>query len=499
MIETTSKVGGVVAPQGTDPRFGREVFPSAGKARRALLAGLVCLACLGAPGAPGEPATRPAIRHAGSATCAACHPVQSAAWRRSDHYRSMQSATADAVAGDFSGARVRFHGIDTRFLRDDAGYRIETIGADGRRRSFPVRYTFGHRPLQQYLIDRGDGVLQAFDVAWDARPAETGGQRWFHLQPDEAITPAHPFFWAGHAMNWSSHCADCHSTRVVKGPGAGAERPATRFAEANVGCEACHGPGDEHVRLARSGSLAGSPDAGFGVVRPEGIEWRFEPGEAIARAHGVAGNADVDMCGACHSLRTPLTRDPVGKPYHEAFRLQLVDDVRYFADGQIREEVFVLGSFLQSRMHTRGVTCGNCHDPHAGELVAPGNRVCAQCHRAEVYDVATHHGHAAGTPGSACVDCHMPSRTYMGVDDRRDHSFPIPRPGLSAELGTPNACVDCHRDRDHRWASERLRSWGVEQEPPHWGRTLTRLRRSDPGALAAAAPVLADSGTVSRS
>ena len=174
--------------------------------------------------------------------------------------------------------------------------------------------------------------------------------------------------------------------------------------------------------------------------------------------------------------------------------VELVSDAIYFADGQIREESFVLGSFLQSRMHARGVTCSDCHDPHSGALVAEANRVCAQCHRSAAYAAKTHHGHASGTPGSECVDCHMPARTYLGVDDRRDHSFPIPRPTLSEDLGVPNACTGCHEGRTNRWAAERLRDWG-KTETDHWARLYRRLRLGDPRAGSALEAFIATAGT----
>lgn len=403
----------------------------------------------------------------------------------------MQDATPANVAGDFSDVRVTFHGMDSRFFREGDDHFVETVGSAGDRGKFPVRYTFGHRPLQQYLLDRGDGALQAFDVAWDSRPAPDG-QRWYHLQANEPMGPEHPFFWTGHAMNWSSHCAECHSTNVVKNFDPATRRFRTDYAEVNVACEACHGPGGEHVRLAQAGTLAESTHSGFGVGLGERVQWRFAPGNPIAEPHGNLTDRDIDMCGGCHSLRTPLVSDTVGRPYHEAYRLELPDDVRYFPDGQIREEVFVLGSFLQSKMHVRGVTCGDCHEPHSGEPLLPGNGVCAQCHRADAYDVTSHHRHPAGKPGSACVDCHMPARTYMGVDDRRDHSFPIPRPALSAELGVPNACVDCHRGQDDQWAVESLRRWGVAPDAAHWGMVHQRLRRGDPDALTTVKSLLED-------
>lgn len=42
----------------------------------------------------------------------------------------------------------------------------------------------------------------------------------------------------------------------------------------------------------------------------------------------------------------------------------------------------------------------------------------------------------------------MPVTKYMAVDPRRDHSLRIPRPALSVELGTPNACTGCHLEVD---------------------------------------------------
>ena len=439
------------------------------------------LACLASIAMPCVAADSP-VDHVGAQACAECHAVETAAWERSDHFKSMQRPSAESVAGRFEDTRVAFHGIETLFRRDGDGFVVETVGGSGARAAFPVRYVFGYRPLQQYLVARGDGALQAFDIAWDDRPRDSGGQRWYHLQPDEQVAPGHPFFWTGHAMNWASHCADCHSTNVTHTFDAKTERFGADYDEINVACEACHGPAGEHVRLARTGTLSGASRTGFPQRSAPRIEWRFEPGNPIAQPRGPGDDRDIDTCGACHSLRTPLTADPAGKPYHEAYRLELLDDVRYFPDGQIREEVYVLGSFLQSRMHVQGVTCTNCHDAHSGALVAEGNAVCAQCHQADVYDAATHHRHAPGAAGSYCVDCHMPSRTYMGVDDRRDHSFPIPRPHLSAELGVPNACVDCHRGRDDAWAAAALRDWNVPPGPPHWSRISRDLRRGDPGA-----------------
>ncbi|MCY4011534.1 MAG: multiheme c-type cytochrome [Gammaproteobacteria bacterium] len=439
----------------------------------------VNLAC----GSLAAPSETPADAFVGSGACRSCHPDEYALWTQSDHYRSMRIATDATVLGDFSGAAVTFHDVETRFQESDTGpFHVDTIGGSGERDRFPVRYTFGHRPLQQYLVDAGHGRLQAFGIAWDARPADQGGQRWFHLQPDEDIEPDHPFHWTGHALNWASQCAACHSTNVVTK--AGADGATATYSEINVACEACHGAGGGHVRFIREGSPDTQPHAGFPNGPTQRVAWRFLPDEQIAVPDRRGTARETDMCGGCHALRTALTDKPMGHGFHDAYRLELARDGLYFVDGQIREETFVLGSFLQSRMHARGVTCGDCHDPHSGAPLAQGNAVCARCHQPGAYDVAAHHRHRPGEPGSACVDCHMPARTYMGVDDRRDHAFTIPRPALSAELGVPNACTGCHAERSNAWAGERLAAWGVPEQD-HWARVHDRLLRRDPGSVAA--------------
>jgi predicted CXXCH cytochrome family protein len=146
----------------------------------------------------------------------------------------------------------------------------------------------------------------------------------------------------------------------------------------------------------------------------------------------------------------------------------------YHADGQIDGEVYEYGSFLQSRMHAAGVACSNCHDSHSAKLRAEGNALCAQCHLPEKFDVTAHHHHQPGGAGAQCVDCHMPTKSYMVVDARRDHSIRVPRPDLTVSLNTPNACTQCHADRPAQWAAEVVAGWypGGRQTTPHYGTAL---------------------------
>ncbi len=131
----------------------------------------------------------------------------------------------------------------------------------------------------------------------------------------------------------------------------------------------------------------------------------------------------------------------------------------------MRSEVYNYASFLQSKMHSKGVTCSDCHDPHTLQLRAPGNLVCAQCHNPAQFDAVSHSHHPPGTPGAQCTACHMPASTYMQVDTRHDHSLRIPRPDRTLTLDVPNACNQCHKDRGARWALARIQEWTSRPAP----------------------------------
>jgi predicted CXXCH cytochrome family protein len=224
----------------------------------------------------------------------------------------------------------------------------------------------------------------------------------------------------------------------------------------------------------------------------------MNPATGIARRSEAPGRqVEVEACGRCHALRSAIRADPVwGGSLLETHRPELVLTDLYFPDGQIRDEVYEYGSFRQSRMYAAGVTCSDCHDPHGLELRAEGNDLCAQCHLPARFDTPDHHLHAVGSPGSQCVACHMPERTYMVIDRRRDHSIRIPRPDLADRLGTPNPCAACHADRSNAWAAEALeRVHGQPAPPPPFAEAFAADDRRLPGAgralaEAAAGPTL---------
>ncbi len=434
--------------------------------------------------AQGQPANQHEGKFTGSETCVECHQTEFQEWQQSDHKKAMEVVSEDTVLGDFSGLKVTFHDIETRFFRLGKDYKVATLGSDGETGVFPVRYTFGHYPLQQYLVDIGNGRLQALNVAWDSRSAEEGGQRWFHLQADEDIDIKHPFFWAGYFQNWNSRCADCHSTDLQKNFDPDTQSYRTSWSEVSVGCEACHGPASTHVELANAEKLE-PENSGFAKPPAQNLAWKFRGDDDIASPSGDSNSRHIDMCGGCHSRRSVIGKiEPLGS-YHEQYRLALLDQGLYFSDGQINDEVYVLGSFLQSKMHQSGVTCNNCHNPHSGKVLADGNGLCLQCHKASAFDTPEHHRHKLESAGSQCVSCHMPERLYMSVDLRRDHSFVIPDPGFSAKSGVPNPCTSCHQDKSDSWAASAMAGWGVQAGNNTWAMINEGLAQQNMNAFLA--------------
>jgi tetratricopeptide (TPR) repeat protein len=408
----------------------------------------------------------------GSETCAGCHQHEAKLWHGSQHQLAMAHATDKSVLGDFSDATFDYFGVKSRFFRKDGKYLVETDGSDGKLATFEIKYTFGVDPLQQYLVEFADGRVQALPIAWDTRPRDQGGQRWFHLYPKEAIGHDDVLHWTKLNQNWNFMCSECHSTGVRKNYDATNDRYATTSAEISVGCEACHGQGSQHVDWARSRgnwwSLGKIDDPTKGLAERfserRDATWvpNADTGNVKRSAPPRTLRAEVETCGLCHARRSQFSEAwAPGQWLSDSHMVSPLGHGLYQADGQMLdvEEAYNYGSFKQSKMFAAGVTCSDCHDPHSAKLRLPGDAACLPCHSKEKYASAAHHRHETVSPPLACASCHMPTRLYMVVDRRHDHSFRVPRPDISVTLGTPNACNDCHNDKSPEWSAAAIERW----------------------------------------
>lgn len=471
--------------------------------------------------------------YVGRQSCAACHQQQHESFLTSHHHHALAAANAQTVLGNFDNQTLEHDGITSRFFRRGDQFLVTTQGPDGALAEFQVRFVLAYHPLQQYMVsltnetretrgslaengrsstgdlidplaNPGLGALQVLRLCWDVE-----NKQWYYLRPEdvsEKLEPGDPLHWTGVTQRWNTSCAACHSTNLKRNFEANSGQFQTTFSEVDVSCESCHGPASLHVAIAEKKWFSWDPNFGTGLV---------------SLAQGDA-KQQIDTCAGCHSRRRQISDD-----FHETKHLHdhiVYEPMRadtYFVDGQIKDEDYVYGSFIQSKMHSKGIRCTDCHDPHSGKTYYQDNQLCTSCHAhpSGVYDSVEHHGHKMMGAGSQCVDCHMPHRYYMDIDARRDHSIRIPRPDLSVSLGVPNACTGCHLRKDNipaeiqpqlvhyqdwqtlaaaghlqvageiqrvdQWAAEVVEKWrlarGKPQPEVHFGEILHAVRQGDAG------------------
>jgi len=407
----------------------------------------------------------------GREQCVDCHTDAYESWLGSDHDNAMDLANEQTVRGDFNDAEFEHNGITSRFYRRDDKYFVHTEGPGGEMAEFPVLYTFGIEPLQQYLVPLEGGRLQALSIAWDVDE-----ERWFFLYPDTDIAADDWLHWTKNGQNWNGMCAECHSTDLQKRYDPESRTFDTTWSEIDVSCEACHGPGSRHVDWAQIDPMG----------RPVVDNY-----DLLVDTSGIDNRQLVDLCAPCHARRAEVgDYDHSQSDLLENLLPSLLSEGTYHVDGQILEEDYVWGSFVQSKMYQNGVRCSDCHDSHSLKLHKEGNELCLQCHQASSYDSYEHHFHqkfVEGEPsdGALCIMCHMPEQPFMVIDERADHSLRVPRPDLSVDLGVPNACSQsgCHDDQTLEWSVDAFTKWYGEARKPHFGTVLAAARAGEPGAV----------------
>lgn len=434
---------------------------------------------------PAAGAAAPAANHVDNAQCVGCHAAAAQRWQPSHHAMAMALPTAETVRGNFDNAQFKHQGISTRFFKRGDKYFVNTDGPGGKMADFEVKYSFGLEPLQQYLIETTGGRLQPLTIAWNTRD-----KQWFHLFPKEKTPPGDVLHWTGRYQTGNTMCISCHTTHFEKRYDAQADTFDSRWSELGVSCQSCHGPGSRHAEWAR--------------LKAEGKAAATQKPPYALAVDTRSAKAQVEGCVACHSRRAELTPTPTpGAPQLDNYLPSLLREGLYHADGQQLDEVYVDGSFRQSKMYLAGVSCMHCHDAHTAKTRLPGNALCLQCHQAQAnpafpaaagnFDSPAHHHHRPGTPGAECVACHMPAKNYMQVQARPDHSLRVPRPDLTLKIGTPNACNQCHDKKTAQWAADAVTQWyGPKTRPPHYGEAFAAARAGLAGADAALAAVAAD-------
>ena len=413
----------------------------------------------------------------GDQQCKSCHASQYNDWLKSDHFKAMEKAEDSTVLGDFDQASYTADGVTTRFFKKDGKFIINTQGDDGKNHDYEVKYTFGHFPLQQYLVELPGGRMQATRASWDSRQ-----HKWFHQYAGQRIDYRDWLHWSGNAQNWNTMCAECHSTNLQKNYDINTDSYNTTFSVLNVSCEACHGPGKLHRDYISSGEYKEGKRASHSFM-------------LLNKTSGQL--PQINVCAQCHAVKGNISAVKInGNELLDDYIPAIPNTERFYADGQMEEEDYNYASFLQSKMFRRQVTCSNCHNPHSGKIRYTGNRLCLQCH-SSAYDDPGHTFHAVNTAGAACTSCHMPAKTYMGNDLRHDHSFRVPRPDLSVRYATPNACNNCHKDKTSQWAANAVEKWYGPERKYHFAEDLIPGSKMNTGSEKHLTKLLADTSVPS--
>jgi len=410
-------------------------------------------------------AGRSVIPSAQAQACGACHEEAYRDWLASHHAPAnrLMDPAQDTTA--FVPQRIVQHdSFVTKVCTRGGLLEISQTGPGGRTTRHRPEAVIGITPLIQYLVAFPGGRLQVVDMSYDPRSNE-----WFNVFGDENRQPHEWGFWTNRSMTWNVQCAFCHMTGLQKNYDPATDSYHTTWDEMGVSCAQCHGPMTEHTA---------NPEAP--LAGPQ-----------------FSTNQVMENCATCHSRREEMTGTfRPGDAYADHFRLALADQPSlYFPDGQILDEVYVYGSFLMSRMHLKGVSCLDCHNPHSGAVKLPviNNTLCMSCHTQPGLNGATpivpteHSHHGIESTGNRCIECHMPMRTYMQRDPRRDHGFTSPDPLLSKELGIPNACNQCHTDKSVDWSIEWVDKWygdKLDQRPARArARLVARARDADAAVI----------------
>jgi len=398
--------------------------------------------------------------YVGSESCKACHAAEYEKWKTSNHHFAERQVIEGMDKVAFAPEKTISHGTQTSTAKlDETGLaQMITTGLGNTSQPYTIGRVIGHDPLRQFLVEGPGSRMQALELAFDPHKSE-----WFDVYGAEDRQPGEWGHWTGRGMNWNAQCASCHNTRLRKNYDPGSDTYRTTMAEQSVGCEACHGPMKEHVNWQGKKPAIGGKDP---TVKKQTKE------QMLAN------------CGACHARRGELTGDLVpGDSFFDHFSLSIPDGSDlFYPDGQIHEEDYELTAFMGSKMHSAGVSCEDCHDPHTGKRLAEGNALCMRCHSgapqpgiskpAPAIDPVAHSHHGEASAGNLCTSCHMPVTTYMQRHPRHDHGFTIPDPKLTKEFGIPNACNRCHADKDAAWAQQSTDSWyGAKMERPTRVRT----------------------------
>ncbi len=426
------------------------------------------------------------IPYTGASACQDCHTDRHQSWHRTYHRTMTQPASATSVVGNFDGTLQRAFGGQMRPIRqgDQFAFEYSDPASGAVLATLPIARTVGSHRYQQYLTrDPGSETHYRLHYLY-----HMGDKRWVHM--NAAFLGSDEQHFDAQVTPWNANCVFCHNTgpapkalnmddirrRAAAGEPVDVKtelRFATEVAELGISCEACHGPGAEHVQRMSQWlpNMAAKiwPERDRSIVNPE----RLTP---------VQIN---DGCGLCHAGRTLpssaaldrwLTTGPSFRPgdaladhltilaAHTPSPSPSVPDLfrdRFWQDGSPRLTAYEYQGQGQSACAIEGeLHCITCHTMHGGDpagMLPEANRgdaPCLRCHQDYRGRIAEHSGHPAESSGARCMACHMPRAVYGVMTIHRTHAIAVPDVAKDLAAGKPNACLNCHSEEAPTFAGD---------------------------------------------
>ncbi len=437
-----------------------------------------------------------------ASACAKCHAGHYESWHRTYHRTMTRDAAPDTVKGDFNNASHVHQGLKTRFTREGKQFFMETVDphwallfakSKGNTDSLPplrkvklsVDRLVGSHWLQECMHRDDAGTLHRLPVLW-----HVGEQKWLHSNGAFLIPDSFDFWQMCRGTVWNNTCLFCHNTGPASNPvrqGGRVVGYRTEVAELGISCEACHGPGEEHVRInqnpARRLQLQQCGEGDPSIVHPGRLSVQRRD-EICARCHGAlvpkanawpASNKDpylpgLELTRYNHFFWSEAEQSVlagVRKKGEKHAGTEPIDG-RFWGDGTPLTTALEYNGMALSACYEKGkgkLSCTSCHAMHGDEpnhMLKPGmrtNEACYQCHQEYRGKLAEHTKHGADSAGSLCYNCHMPHLVYSLLNTHRSHRIETPDLKTTIETGKPHACNLCHLDKSLGWTQEQLKRW----------------------------------------
>jgi len=372
--------------------------------------------------------------YVGSEKCKECHVEIYNGWRSTFHPYKFQDVSPEVVVGNFMKNNIlTVKGYITRMSRDVDDFFVTTIGPDNKEHTYKIKYVIGSFWKQRYVTEFPSGALHILPVQWNVKT-----QEWVDYHGLDKYKPGDGKYWSDKQRTYQFKCTGCHNTNSQINYDEATDTFKTIWTEKGIGCEACHGPGSNHI-------IADIPDKSTTVINPAKIP---DPRRAAM------------VCGSCHTRGNSADgrfEYPAG--YKPGGQLNFLFDEKpgVYPDGSPKEHHQQYNDWELGEHAVAGVMCWHCHDPHAkgkankNQLKLPGSVLCKSCHTV-VESKGVHGIHSINN----CVGCHMPNTAKSAVKgDIRSHQFKVVSPELTIKEGgdmekQPNSCNLCHYHKDDK-------------------------------------------------